>query len=79
MLNCFKDYQRRIHISYHILDIVQQKAIFTIEQPYMLHLYLSYPDNTMSADALATLGAKASTGMLLTPKAGIFCLQHQKN
>ena len=32
----------------------------------------------MPADALATLGASASAGMVLTPKAGIFHLQHQK-
>ena len=37
MLNCFKDYKRCIHISYHICDFVQQKKTkFTIEQPYML-------------------------------------------
>ena len=37
MLNCFKDYQRCIHISYHTLDFVQQKKInFKMEQPYML-------------------------------------------
>ena len=35
--------------------------------------------NTMPADALATLGASASAGMVLTPKGGIFCLQHQKS
>ena len=28
----------------------------------------SYTDNTMSADALATLGARASADMVLTPK-----------
>ena len=30
--------------------------------------------STMPADALATLGASASAGMVLTPKAGIFRL-----
>ena len=39
---------------------------------------LSYTNNTMPADALVTLGARASTGMVLTPEAGIFHLQHQK-
>ena len=29
----------------------------------------------MPADALVTLGASASAGMVLTPKVGIFCLQ----
>ena len=33
----------------------------------------------MPADALATLGASASAGMVLTPEAGILCLQHQKS
>ena len=32
----------------------------------------------MSADALATLGARASAGMVLAPKSRIFPLQHQK-
>ena len=43
-LNCFKDYERCIHISYHILDFVQQKkSKFTMEQPYMLHIiYCQY-------------------------------------
>ena len=27
VLNCFKDYKRCIHISYHILDFIQQKKI----------------------------------------------------
>ena len=40
---------------------------------------LSYTPNTMSADALATSGASASAGMVLTPKAGIFHLHHQKS
>ena len=30
--------------------------------------YLSHADNTMPADALATLGARALAGMVLTPK-----------
>ena len=34
--------------------------------------------NTIPVDALATLGASVSEGMVLTPKAGIFHLQHQK-
>ena len=33
----------------------------------------------MAADALVTLEAGASAGMVLTPKAGIFRLQHQKS
>ena len=44
MLNCLNDHERYIHISYHILDCVQQKkATFTIEQPYILPiLYCQY-------------------------------------
>ena len=37
---------------------------------------LSYTANIVLADGLATLGASASTCMVLTPKAGIFRLQH---
>ena len=37
MLNCFKDYKRYIHISYHIFEFVQQKKTnFTMEQRYKL-------------------------------------------
>ena len=37
MLKCFKDYKRFIHISYHILVVIQQnKAKFTMEQIYTL-------------------------------------------
>ena len=44
MLSCFKDYKRCIHISYHILDFVQQKKTrFTMEQPHLfLMLYCQY-------------------------------------
>ena len=33
----------------------------------------------MPADALATLKVRASAGMILTTKAGIFLLQHRKS
>ena len=37
MLNCFKDYKRCIHISYHIFVCFQQKNTkFTMQQPYLL-------------------------------------------
>ena len=37
MLNFFEDYKICIHISYHILDFIQQKKIrVTMEQPYVL-------------------------------------------
>ena len=37
MLNCFKDYQRCIHISYYTMEFVQQKKTkFTMQQPYIL-------------------------------------------
>ena len=35
--------------------------------------------NTMPADALPILGASASAGMTLIPKAGIFHFQRQKS
>ena len=40
---------------------------------------LFYTANIMSADALATLEARASTSVVLIPKAGIFRLEHQKS
>ena len=40
---------------------------------------ISYTVNTMPADALVTWGARASAGMILIPKARIFCLQHLKS
>ena len=39
MLNCLKDDKRCIHVSYHILDCVEEKnTTFTMKQPYMLHI-----------------------------------------
>ena len=52
MLNCFKGYKKCIHILNRIWDFTQAGQINTA--------------NTMPADALATLGAKA----------GIFRRQH---
>ena len=40
---------------------------------------LPYTANNTPAGALGTLGARASAGMVLTTKAGIFRLQHQKS
>ena len=40
---------------------------------------ISYAVNTMAADAVATLGARASAGMALAQYARIFCPQHQKS
>ena len=37
---------------------------------------LSYAPSTIPADVLATLRARASAGVVLTPKAGIFRFQH---
>ena len=77
MLNCFKDYKTYIHILNRILYMAWPKLlILTLEQHICC---LSYIVNSMPADALATLGARASTGMALTPKAKIFCLQHQES
>ena len=45
-----------------------------MEQPYMLPKL--YNVNTMPADALPISGASASAGMILTPKAEMFHLQH---
>ena len=43
ILNCFKNYRRRIYISYNNLGFVQQKTKYITEQPYMLPtLYCQY-------------------------------------
>ena len=70
MLNCFKDYKRRIHISYRILDFVQQrKTRFTMEQPYLLPiLYCQY-------HACWCPGNLRSQGI---SRHGMIGLQHQK-
>ena len=41
------------------------------------HVVCPTMPNTMPGDALVTLGARATAGMVLDPRAGIFCLQHQ--
>ena len=40
---------------------------------------ISCINKTTLVDALATLGASASAGMVLNPQTGIFRLQHQKS
>ena len=64
MLNCFKDYKRCIHISYHIFDFVQQKRPNSLWSNATCHLY--YTANTVLAEALVTEVARASAGMVLT-------------
>ena len=80
MLNCFKDY-KYIHILNHILDVAWPKVheINSVTTMQVVCPTQTNWDNTMAADALVTLEAGASAGMVLTPKAGIFRLQHQKS
>ena len=69
MLNCFKNYKQCIHISYLILGCSQHDTKFTMEQPYMLPiLYCQYHACWCPGD----LRARASAGMILTPRHGIF-------
>ena len=68
MLNCFKDYKRYIHIFNHILCLTWPKS-----------MKLTLKPQNNPANALATLGTSASASMVLTPKAGLFRLQHQKS
>ena len=44
-----------------------------------IHCCLSYTANNMPADALMTLGARASASMVLIPITGIFRLEHHKS
>ena len=53
-----------------------KKMKLTVAQQYMFFYDTA---NTMPVDALATLGARATAGMVLTPKVGIFYLQHQES
>ena len=76
VLNCFNDYKRYIHTLNHILDLVWPSRWNYLWNNNIC--YLSNIPKTMPADALATLGAKASAGMVLNHKAGIFRLQHLK-
>ena len=79
MLNCFKDYIGYIHIvSYLGLGLSQ---VDKINSGISTCCDCCLPNiaNTMPADGLEALGASASAGIVLTPKAGIFHLQHQKS
>ena len=76
MLNCFlkiiKDIFTFWIISWDWLDPRRWNELWNTNT-----CCLSYTANTMSADALTTLGARASAGMVLTTKVGIFGFQHQ--
>ena len=71
MLICFEYYKTYIHILNRILDLAGSKQI-TLKIWNNNTCCLSYKPNTVPTDALATLWARASAGMVLTPKAIIF-------
>ena len=77
MLNCFKDYQRCSHISYHTLEFLQHKKTkFTMEQPYMLLIpHWQYHACWYSGD----FRSQGISRHGIDPKTGIFHLQHQKS
>ena len=77
MLNCFKDYLKCIRISYQSWILFNRRRLNS--QWSKPTCCLSYTDNTVHADALVTLGARASAGIVLTSKAKIFHLEHQKS
>ena len=62
--------------SYLGFGLTQVMKFYSRTKTYVI---CPYTANTMFADALATLGARASTGMVLTPQTEIFHLQHQKS
>ena len=66
MLNYFKENKRYIHILNHILDFGLMQ-VDKIDSGITIHC-LSYTANIMPADALVTLVAMASAGMVLTPR-----------
>ena len=59
---CFKDYKR--YIQFHIIFWICSTQKDQIHNGANPTCCLSYADNTMSADKLATLGARASAGMV---------------
>ena len=77
MLNCFKDYLKCIRISYQSCILFNRRRLNS--QWSKPTCCLSYTDNTVPADGPATLGARASAGIVLTSKAKIFHLEHQKS
>ena len=75
MLNYYKDYEWCIHILYHISLLFNRRIP---NSQWSNHTCcLSFSVNTMTGHYLVTLGSRASAGMVLTPKARIFHLQHQ--
>ena len=77
MLNCLKRLQKiyshfELHLGFGLTQVDEITSGTTV------HI-LPYTVNTLPADALATLGARASAGMVLISKAGILRLQHQKS
>ena len=84
-LNCFEDYKRCIHISYHILDFVQQKTRFIMEQPHILPiLYCQYHacscPSSLSRQGISRHGIDPQSWNIQFPASGefrnirIFCI-----
>ena len=76
-LNCFKDHKRYDIFAFWIMSWIWLDPS-EWNQLWKSNTCLSITVNTMPADALATLGARASVGMVLTPRFGLFHLQDQK-
>ena len=71
-------------IKYVLIFCIISQSLFNRRRPNSLcsnpTCRLCYTVNTMPVVAWVTSGARASAGMVLTPRAGIFfCLQHQKS
>ena len=67
-----------LNLELYLLDLAWPKQIkLNLKQKYIW--FLSYTANIRPTDVLATLGASASGGMVLTPKPGIFPWQHQNS
>ena len=81
ILNCFKGYKRSTSpvLTFCVISWILFNRRTPDSQWSNPTCCLSCTVNNIPADALATLGARASAGMVLTHKAGIFHLQHQKS
>ena len=76
----FKDYKIYMYSHFESYLGFGLTQVYEIDSGTTIHIVCPIqPIPCLSADALATLGARSSAGMVLTPKPEIFNLQHPKN
>ena len=75
VLNCFKDYERCVYVSHHILNFVEKKNRFTMKQHCILPILYCQCNACWCPGDLMSQGT-SSHGIY--PKAGKFRRQQQK-